>query len=377
MKKLLILFTCVLLAFACLAQQTIFDTIMHDDLERAYILYVPVSYAENQPAPLVFNFHGYTSSAFSQMNYGDFRAIADTAGFLLVHPQGTDDLVGNPHFNVGWGGSEVDDIGFTSALIDSLDAQYNINLDQVYSTGMSNGGFMSYNLACQLGDRIAAIASVTGSMSPAMLGACEPTHPTPILEIHGTADAVVFYNGSVIAQSINSVLNYWRTYNMCSEIAIVNELTDVDSTDGSTVTHLRYADCDNGVVTEHFRINSGGHTWPGAGLNLPSTNYDIDASAEVWKFFAQYDINGRIGLTTTHQPNPDVQFKTFPNPTDGMINIELELSNSVIYNFATLSGQTLLNGTFTGDSFALDISSFPSGLYLLRMNNVAFKILKI
>src|SRR5258706_3847373 len=140
-------------------QQTINGTIMHDGLQRDYILYVPASYVPGTPAPLVLNFHGYTSNAFEQMFYGDFRPIADTAGFLIVHPNGTVDQLGNQHWNVGWGTSTVDDVGFTNALIDSLSAQYDINQDRVYSTGMSNGGFMSYKLACDLSNRIAAIAS--------------------------------------------------------------------------------------------------------------------------------------------------------------------------------------------------------------------------
>ena len=153
--------------FAGTSQQTITATITHDALQREYILYVPASYTGSNAVPLVFNFHGYTSNATEQMWYGDFRPIADTANFIIVHPNGMLDATGTTHFNVGWGGSTIDDVGFTSALLDSISADYNINADRVYSTGMSNGGFMSYQLACQLSDKIAAIASVTGSMSPA------------------------------------------------------------------------------------------------------------------------------------------------------------------------------------------------------------------
>src|SRR4030095_1043345 len=135
-------------------QQTINGTITHGGLQREYILYVPSSYEPGTPAPLVLNFHGYTSNALEQMFYGDFRPIADTAGFLVVHPQGTKDMLGNNHWNVGWGTSTVDDLGFTSALIDSLSAQFDIDPNRIYSTGMSNGGFMSYKLACELSDRI-------------------------------------------------------------------------------------------------------------------------------------------------------------------------------------------------------------------------------
>ena len=95
------------------AQQTINASITHDGLQRDYILYVPDSYDTNNPAPLVFNFHGYSSNAGQQIFYGDFRPISDTEGFILVHPEGLEDSMGNPHFNAQWG-TGVDDIGSVS-----------------------------------------------------------------------------------------------------------------------------------------------------------------------------------------------------------------------------------------------------------------------
>ncbi|MEL6660141.1 MAG: PHB depolymerase family esterase, partial [Bacteroidota bacterium] len=129
---------------------------MHDDVTREYIVYVPEIYNEDTPTPLMFNFHGWTMSASAQMNSCDMRYVADTAGFILVYPQG---LVyqGATHWNVGsWtAGSTADDVGFTSAMIDQLSGEYNIDLNRVYACGWSNGAYFSYELACQLSDRIA------------------------------------------------------------------------------------------------------------------------------------------------------------------------------------------------------------------------------
>ncbi|MCF8247979.1 MAG: hypothetical protein K9J37_22640 [Saprospiraceae bacterium] len=171
--------TLIGLSLSIKAQQTINGSIMHDGIQRNYVLFIPAIYAGDSPVPLVLNFHGYTSSAEQQMFYGNFRPIADTANFIIVHPQGTL-FNSNTHFNVGgWTiRSTVDDVGFTAALIDSHAATYNINLNRVYSTGMSNGGFMSFLLACQLSDKIAAIASVTGSMTPEAFNSCNPQHPS-------------------------------------------------------------------------------------------------------------------------------------------------------------------------------------------------------
>ena len=165
---------------------------MHDGIRRSYPIYVPASYSPSVVAPMVLNFHGYTSNAFEQMFYGDFRAIADTAGFLLVMPDGTDDATGTTYWNSGKEGT-VYDIGFTSELIDQIAASCKMNLNRVYSTGMQNGGFMSYTLACSLSNRIAAIASVTGSMNVGQDLTCNAQHPTPVMEIHGTSDAMVPY----------------------------------------------------------------------------------------------------------------------------------------------------------------------------------------
>ena len=274
------------------SQQTINGSIIHDNLQRDYILYVPALYNATNPTPLVFNFHGYTSNAFDQMWYGDFRSIADTAGFIIAHPMGSLDNSGITHWNVGWGGSTVDDIGFTAALIDSLSANYNINQDRIYSTGMSNGGYFSYHLACNLSTKIAAIASVTGAMSQYTQTICNPSHPTPVMEIHGTADLTVPFN------DIISGLGYWRSYNNCNPIADTTIIPDLVLGDWSTVEHIVFDNGDNGVTTELFKVINGEHTWPGSNFSSGVTNYDINASAEIWRFFSKYDINGLINSST-------------------------------------------------------------------------------
>ena len=211
-------FICLVFSICLLnsnAQQTINGTITHDNINRDYILYIPASYNPSTPVPLVFCFHGYSSNANSNYAYTNFRSIADTAGFIVVHPQGTLDNTGTSHWNVGgWTiGSTVDDVGFTLALLNSISASYTINPDRVYSTGMSNGGYMSFLLACQLSDKFAAVASVTGSMTPQTFSACNPVHPTPIMQIHGTADATVPYAGVPSwTLSIDDVLQYWVGY---------------------------------------------------------------------------------------------------------------------------------------------------------------------
>ncbi len=170
--------------------------------------------------------------------------------------------------------------------------EFNIDPDRIYSTGMSNGVFMSFLLACQLSDRIAAIASVTGSMTPETYNDSDPQHPTPILQMHGTSDTTVPYTGTTWSEPIAEVIQYWQNYNNCSVIPVVTVLPNLDPNDGSTIELSIFEDGDNGVTVEHYKVIGGGHTWPGNAYGGAGTNNDIDASEEIWSFFNRYDING-------------------------------------------------------------------------------------
>jgi len=280
-----------------LAQEVTEETILHDGLERSYVLYVPDTYSNEDSTPLVLNLHGYSSNAGQQMIYSNFYAIADTEGFLLVHPQGTFDDNGFAYWNSGMlGVGAVDDVGFLSNLIDTLAFQYNINLEQVYSTGMSNGGFMSYRLACELSDKIAAIASVTGSMNESQYTSCAPEQSVPVMQIHGTSDLVVLYEGSSAMEilPIEEVVSYWVNWNQCDPDPTITSLPDVNMLDLCQAEHYLYENGINGSLVEFYKIINGGHTWPGAAIPLTgnNTNQDFSASEKIWTFFQQYDING-------------------------------------------------------------------------------------
>ena len=359
--------------FSSFAQQTINASITHDGIQRDYILYILELYDGSSAVPLVLNFHGYGSNANEQMFYGDFRDIADTEGFLLVHPEGTT-FIGNQFWNVGFPGisSTIDDVGFTEALIDELATLYAIDLDRVYATGMSNGGFMSFLLACQLSEKIAAVASVTGSMTQDTFNDCNAQLPTPVLQIHGTEDDVVLYNGNTLSIPIADVISYWVDYNNCETTPTTTTLPNLDVSDGSTVEHSVYEDGDNGITTEHMKVIGGGHTWPGSILNTSGTNQDIDASMEIWLFFSRYDINGPLSVNEFD----NIQVNIYPNPTQSKINLSLNFSKEVDYELFSPLGKQLMNGTFTSSNEEIDLSNLPSNIYFLKVGNQVFKILK-
>ena len=373
MRFITVLLLLVGCTFSSFSQQTINASITHDGIQRDYILYIPELYDGSTAVPLVFNFHGYGSNAAQQMFYGDFRDIADTEGFLLVHPEGTT-FIGDQFWNVGFPGlsSNIDDVGFTEALIDELATLYAIDLDRVYATGMSNGGFMSFLLACQLSEKIAAVASVTGSMTQDTFDDCNAQHPTPVLQIHGTDDSVVLYNGNNLSIPIADVISYWVDYNNCETTPTTTTLPDVDVSDGSTIEYSVYEDGDNGITTEHMKVIGGGHTWPGSILNSAGTNQDIDASMEIWLFFSRYDINGL--LSTDDYENRHVSI--YPNPTQSKINLSLNYAKEVHYKLFSPLGKQLITGTITSGNEEIDISHLPSNIYFLKVGNQFHKVLK-
>jgi len=294
MKKLVAIKSSVIIliffiAQSIMGQEVLRDSLTQDSLVRYYNLYVPASYTGDDAVPLILNFHGYTSSAEAQMEYGDFRKIAEREQVIIALPQGTKHPEnGFSYWNAHWEEDGVDDVGFASAMIDKIANGYNINTDRVYSTGMSNGGFMSYTLACALNDKIAAVASVTGSMTLAQLDTmCKPENPIPVMEIHGTADNLVPYGGNNDWMApIEDVIAHWLKNNNCTEPAKVTQIEDVNTEDGCNIEKHHYTNCENKSSIIFLKVINGGHTWPGTSKYIGVTNKDIDASEEIWKFFS-------------------------------------------------------------------------------------------
>jgi polyhydroxybutyrate depolymerase len=320
MKKSFYLFSALFFSFyISFCQSTVSGNFIHNNINRSYRIYIPASYDGTVAVPLVLNLHGYGSNAIEQELYTNFKSIADTANFILVHPNGSFDGLGNRFWNT-FGNSNVDDLGFISTLIDTISSDYNLDINSIYSTGMSNGGFMSQKLACNL-SKIAAIASVTGTMTWDEYINCLPLHPTPVMQIHGTADAIVPYNGSVFFVPVDSVISYWVKKNNCDSIPVFNQVPDINTNDNCTAELYIYQNGDNGSVVELYKIIDGGHSWPGAPVNIAVTNQDFSASAEIWRFFRKFKLNN---LTTIKEVIPfgNSDMIIYPNPASGNIHVK-------------------------------------------------------
>ncbi len=363
MKKTLLSLILILTLFSAKAQTTFIDSIFVGGQYRSYRLYVPAIYTGASARPLILNLHGYTSNAQQQQLYSNFMPIADTANFLMVFPNGTFSS-GQRFWNAGLSSALVNDIAFLSALIDSLYLTYNINLNRVYSTGMSNGGYMSHTLACELSNRITAIASVTGSIFNTQYGSnCHPMRPVPVMQIHGTNDPTVPYIGSSTSMPIDSVVKYWVTKNNCNPVATFSNVPNTSSTDGCTAEHYRYLNGTSGSSVELYKIIGGTHTWPGFPFGGLGTNLDINASKEIWRFFNKYSLSA---LTTVDE-NEQLKniLKVYPNPVSSVLNLNIENESSVSVIISDVLGKVVLAEASQTNS--ISVANLTSGIYFLSV----------
>ena len=281
---------------------------------RDYWLYTPKNLPE-KPA-LVVVMHGYSGDALSIMSYSGMNEIADAHGFIVAYPQGTLDGEENAFFNVGYEFHQdyiVDDVGFIEAMVADLVVKHSVDAAKVFATGMSNGGDMSYLLACRSSKIFRAVAPVAGSMMQALVEECSPDRLLPIMAISGTDDPVTLYAGDLqnnggwgayIGQEATK--DFW-----IAKLGLVDSST-VELHDahkpiliGSSKVQLqRYWRSQGKSEVWFYRVDNGGHDWPGARFDSwwqPTRylalyamgfgkNMDIDSSEEIWGFFSHWII---------------------------------------------------------------------------------------
>jgi len=288
--------------------------LVHDDLVRAYSVHVPERYDGETPAPLVFSLHGFGGDPESQDEGNGLPAEAGARGYIVVTPQagplslpgvGPDveeaaEFEGIPFWNffgsgeIEFGGTApegyegvtgadlgADDVGFFRVLIDELLAEYCVDAERVFSTGMSNGAGMSTVLACELDDRIRAIGPVAGVN---LTGVCSGTEPVSVLAVHGDADEAVLYDGNGLLgfelgnPSVPDRMSQWAEHDGCDIEPVVEE-------QANDVTVTRWPHCDEGTEVELWTLAGWGHVWP-VGADAP-----VDATVAVLDFFDR--VSGR------------------------------------------------------------------------------------
>jgi len=366
MKNILQISLLISMPFILMAQQTINYTLTVNFVQREFILYVPASYNPSNSVPLVFSFHGLGGNAQVQMDDHDFRPVADTAGFIVAHPLG-EPVVGPVR---GWNfgnPSLPDDVLFTSEMIDTIAADFNIDLDRVYACGMSYGGFFSVFLAGQLSNEIAAVASVAGTiLNNVPDSMIAPTRPIALLQIHGTNDNNVPYNGNQASKAVQYVLDLFVNHNNCNTTPSITALPNTNPSDGSTVEHYVYANVDDGTTVEHLKVIGGGHTWPDENTNAQNVNRDINGCVEIWNFFSKFDINEYIGPPLSIESiNNFSNISVYPNPAQEYITIKIKNTKRDLMIYNNLGQEFNLPARRFNENIQVDVSDIPSGIYYI------------
>jgi polyhydroxybutyrate depolymerase len=267
---------------------------------RTYCVHVPKSYDGRKALPVVLAFHGGGSNAVQMVRFCGLNDKAEQAGFLVVYPNGT----GRLEAALTWNGgnccgyamqNNVDDVVFTNALLDDLAKVVVVDPRRVYATGMSNGAIMTYRLASELSDRIAAIAPVSGPMGTEQ---CRPKRPMPVIHFHGTDDEFAPFKGGRGAKSLSGTDFYsvkhsiqaWIQANGCKEEPATVELPDT-AKDGTKVTRTTYRGGKDGAEVVLVTIAGGGHTWPGREPPLKvlgKATKNVAANDLLWEFFQKH-----------------------------------------------------------------------------------------
>ena len=278
------------------------ESLVSGGLTRTYLLHVPSRYERAQPAPLLLALHGRLGDGAGMATLTHLNQVSDQYGFLVAYPDGYQRSWADGRGVSNADKAGVDDVVFLSALIDTLSQTYTIDQRRIYVTGISNGGFMTQRLGCDLANRIAAIA-VDAATFPVNLAAhCAPAHPLPVLLFNGTSDPLVPYQGGVVAGERGDVLSApqtaakWAALAHCAPTPASASVSTTVS-DGTAVSYATYSGCAGGVAVEFYTITGGGHTWPGGTQYLPVSvvgraTSNLGASQTLWQFVSRFTLPG-------------------------------------------------------------------------------------
>tara|TARA_Y100000310_G_scaffold194711_2_gene194711 strand:+ start:3786 stop:4748 length:963 start_codon:yes stop_codon:yes gene_type:complete len=276
----------------------------YDGLTREYFVHVPPRYDIKKSVPLIIDLHGGGGSFESAIIGTQMNKKSDSEGFIAVYPNSAESIDGGKRWNNGprliesQKESTANDIGFLNAMLDDLEIKFNIDKKRIYATGMSNGGFMTYRVACEMADRIAAIAPVASTL---LMDNCNPSRSISVIHFHGLKDKIVNFEGGPSKiksnlkilddlRSVEESINNFVNINNCpttSKITYQNR----------EATCKTYSPCNQNTEVTLCTIKDGGHTWPGGNYGIDKTWYkkfvgklshDISANDAMWDFFEKH-----------------------------------------------------------------------------------------
>jgi len=269
-------------------------TLMSEGIPRDYWVHVPPNYDAAKPTPVVLVLHQALANGPEMARFSGMSEKADQEGFVAVYPNGTGTTPLVKLWNAGGvHGRDSDDVGFLGRVLDDVETVVRVDPKRVYAAGMSMGGMMCYRLAAELSDRIAAIASVSGTMA---IDGAHPKRPVPILHFHGTKDGLVLYNGpdertpeNIKFDSVDETVQTWARINGCPDPPAIEVLPR--GAEDLEVRRAVYGPGIDGAEVVLYTIEGGGHTWPGRAPRLfflGETTKNLSANDVIWDFFLRH-----------------------------------------------------------------------------------------
>ena len=324
--------------------------------QRQYLIKMPS--VNRETIPVLFFLHGLGDNITRLDNEFHFQQVADEYNWAVVVPQALNEGYGTM-WNAGLMSSSIDDSGFLMALLDSLSVQYPMNLDSVFFTGFSMGGFMTHRMAIEHGDRITACAPVSGLITHSMSNLSAV--PVRMLHIHGTTDPVVGYDGNSqyfggnLGLGVEAILNYWKNANHCVTEPVIDTFPDLKN-DGLRFVRYTY---EGDAELQHIKVIGGNHTW-----YMSEDQYDIGYLTEIHKFFVG-DGGGNESVTEPEQNT----LKIWPNPTSGRFTLEVETATAI--EVMDIQGRSVAKYALKAGSNPIDLGHLSEGLYFIKGENGA------
>ncbi|MFZ1291168.1 MAG: T9SS type A sorting domain-containing protein [Melioribacteraceae bacterium] len=383
-----------------------YDSLLHNGIWRTYLTHLPLqyNYSEEKKYPLVLVLHGGFGNAYNIEEQSQFSNKADTAKipFIVVYPEGVKSSLNISTWNAGGccgysANTNIDDVDFISSLLDTIENKYKIDENKIYASGLSNGGMMSYRLAAELSNRIAAIAPVASVMVNENI--FEPEKQIPIIHFHSFLDDSVPIEGGLGDGAANydyppldSVLNVWADLNSCNNIdTIYNEVGEY--------LYKTWTQCKDEKNIELYVTYDGGHSWPGGTvprIGADQVSEKINATDLIWDFFLKRPKENVTNINLIKKLNSEFElYQNYPNPFNPITNIKYQIPETVIANeekqFQKITSgnsfprndnlklivydvlgrevKTLVNKIQQSGNYELqfDGSNLPSGVYFYRL----------
>jgi polyhydroxybutyrate depolymerase len=350
-----------------LEAQTLTNSFVYDTISREYVIHIPASYDAAEALPLLISLHGLGDNMTNFSGAG-FHALSESENFIVVTPQALNFNFSGFAIGTSWNSGvgaqisilstsiypneAIDDVGFISALIDSISLLYNIDVERIYATGFSMGGFMTNRLGIELNEKIAAIASVSGTMGDNYnrSNAC----PIPAMHIHGTADATIDYNAdysnagglyTITGDSVSGLTNFWNSVNQTDESPLYN--ANYASSGGLTFEEFIWENGRNSSVTRHLKVNGGEHVW--------NTSF---YPSEIWNFLSVHKNQDPCVIIGLNEPDSRENFSIYPNPSTDKVYLSAATPIQHVSLFNAL-GQKVLESK----EALINISGLSNGVY--------------